>query len=148
VTGLPAWILTGTRDLSIPQPDALPVVTVEPTVFRVCPLPVGFPDGDLWTLRLELRADERGESWAVTNRSRSLGADGTWSYGFAWQGGNREPVTEAEMDDYNAAGDAWQAAHRFDLNTAVKLATEAARTVTVMGKTAAEAWREARRNAS
>jgi hypothetical protein len=140
-------MLTGTRDLSIPQPDAVPAVTLTPKAFRVSALPDDFPDGDMWTLHLEVRHDG---VWVVRHRSAFLGLDGAWSYGFQWYRDGRaaEPETEVEMDDHNAAEDAWQAAHRFDLDTAIKLATEAAQTVTVMGKTAVQVWRASQQEAS
>lgn len=116
---------------------ALPATTVQPTAYRVSLLPDDFPDGDVWALRLE----SRGEGlWSVRNRSAFLGTDGSWSWGYSWNGSG-EPTTDAEWDDYNAGEDAWKAEHRFDLDTARELAIQAAPHVTVMGRTAADALR-------
>lgn len=110
---------------------------VRSTRYEVSILPEDFPDGDRWTLVLEARA---GGMWVVRNRGRFLGADGVWSFGFQWMrdGHAAEPVTEAEMDDYNAGEDKWRAEHRFDLETALRLARKAAPHVTVGGLTAAQ----------
>lgn len=54
----------------------------------------------------------------------------------------REPETEAEWDDYHAGRDAWIAEHRFDEQTALKLAREAAPHVRVNRWTAADVLRD------
>lgn len=129
-----------------PEPaEPAPKPIVRATRYEVSLLHEDFPDADMWTLVLEYRG--RGQ-WAVRWRSRLLGADGTWSYGFQWKRDEQaaEPVTDAEIDDYNAAEDAWRAAHRFDETTALKLAREAAHTVAIRGITAAQV--AARRAAS
>lgn len=72
----------------------------------------------------EITVEWRGEDrWAVLRSGWCLGADGDWDY-------ERRP-SEREDD--------WIAAHRFDLRTALRLAKEAAPTVTVNGVTAADA---------
>lgn len=66
--------------------------------------------------------------WAVVRNSWCLGTDGTWDY-------ERRPSDRA---------DEWLATHRFDLDTALRLAREAAPGITVNGRTAAEVavWAE------
>lgn len=118
--------------------DRQPGPRVRATRFEVSLLPENFPDGDVWSVIVEYRG---GGLWAVRCRTRTLGADGSWSQGYAWRGGDREPATDAEWDDYNRGEDEWLAAHRFDLDTALRLAREAAPGVTVNGITAAEALR-------
>lgn len=78
--------------------------------------------------------------YAVFQRGhRYLGITGTWSWGHTWPGG--EPTTDAEWEDYNRSHDAWLDAHRFDLDTALRLAREAAPLLTVNGHTVTHALR-------
>ena len=120
---------------------------IRATRYEVSLLPEDFPDADMWTLTIE----DRGNSlWAVQSRGRFLGADGSWSFGFQWMRDGRaaEPVTEAEMDDYNAGEDKWRADHRHDWETARRLAVEAAPHVTVGGRTPAQVLTEYQKEAS
>jgi hypothetical protein len=92
---------------------------VTPTEYRVSCLPEDLLDMDVWEITVAYRG--RG-LWAVTRHSRcSLGADGTWSWG----------PGEADEDE-------WRATHRFDLDTALRLAREHAPHVTVNGMTPAD----------
>jgi len=80
--------------------------------------------------------------WAVTRHHQSLGVDGQWSWGPQWPAdnpGSREPLTDAEHDAYRAARDEWTTNHRHHLGTALRLAREAARHITVNGLTPVEA---------
>jgi hypothetical protein len=90
---------------------ALPTPTVQPTAYRVSLL----PEDDV----------NRQGRWAVTNGDACLGADGTWADGVKPHG----------------RGASWLTAHRFDLDTALRLAQAAAPKVTVNGRTAADAYR-------
>lgn len=79
--------------------------------------------GDGFTIRVVRRSEDR---WAVLRWSRCLGADGEWDY---------ESIPSERTDE-------WKATHRFDLDTALRLAQEAAPKVTVNGWTVAAAIRE------
>lgn len=98
-------------------------VTVTPTRYVVCAVPEDVQDWDLFALTVERRAPGR---WAVCKRSRCLGADGTWDH---------ESIPSEREDE-------WLATHRFDLDTALALAKEAALTVTVGGMTVQRALAE------
>lgn len=115
-----------------------PIVRV--TRHEVNLLPDGVPDRELFGMDVVRHVDGR---WSVRRgEHRTLGADGTWSWGYRWCGGDREPETEAEWDDYHAGRDAWVAEHRFDEQTALKLAREAAPHMRVNRWTAADVLRD------
>lgn len=112
---------------------------VQPTAYTVNCLPEDAedPDGHSFALTVGYCGDG---AWGVfRSHARSLDADGVWSWGYAWAGGDREPATDEEWDSYHRGRDAWLAARRFDLDTALRLAKEAAPHVTVNGHTVAEA---------
>jgi hypothetical protein len=98
----------------------VPDPTVKPVKYRVSCVPEDGPDADLFTLCVEYREAGR---WAVTNGSRHYAADGTISFGFGW---DREPVTDAEIDAFERGHQAWLAVHRFDEDTALRIAREQA----------------------
>lgn len=83
------------------------------------------PEDDLDSFCFEVPVQYRGNGrYAVIQHSHScLGADGTWDQG---------------VEEYDR-GDDWLDAHRFDLDTALRLAKEAAPHVTVNGYTVAHA---------
>jgi hypothetical protein len=99
----------------IPEPH---VLAVEYTVNCV-------PDDDLDSHAFEIRVQYRGNGrYAVIRHGHScLGADGTWDQGVKPYG----------------RGDNWLDAHRFDLETALALAKEAAPHITVNGFTVTDA---------
>jgi hypothetical protein len=112
--------------MTVPEP------TVQVTRYSVKALPEGVADRDLFGITVEPRT----EGWAVLRgEHRSLGADGTWSWGYRWKDGDREPATDEEWDDYHQGYAAWLGDHRFDEATAIKLAKEAAKHVRVSGWT-------------
>jgi hypothetical protein len=76
-------------------------------------------EADTWSLTVAWRGQNR---WSVMRFSECLGADGEWD----WEAG-----PSSREDD-------WLAAHRFDLDTALRLAAEHAPKVTVNGITALE----------
>ncbi|MGW4222960.1 hypothetical protein ACWEG1_05835 [Streptomyces bauhiniae] len=115
--------------MTIPEP------TVEPTRYVVSCLPEGHDERFLFTIEVEYRG---GGKWAVFNRTRVLGHDGQWSFGFNWRGG-AEPTTDEECDDYEKSHGEWIAAHRFDKTTALDLAQQAAKTLTYRNYTVADA---------
>ncbi|MFI5857310.1 hypothetical protein [Streptomyces parvulus] len=110
---------------------------VRPTRFSVNLLPEEAPGRDAFTITVEYSGS--GRYRVIRDELCSLGADGKWSWGYQWPGGDREPVTDAERDDYHAGRDAWVASHQFDLETALHLAEQAAPHVRVMRTTAAQA---------
>lgn len=75
-------------------------------------------DADTWSVVVECRGFGR---WAVTRSvRRCLSADGEWDY---------EPSPSNREDD-------WLETHRFDLETALRLAAEQAPHITINGLTA------------
>ena len=98
----------------------LPIV--QPTCYRVSLL----PEDDVNAKRFAIEVRYRGEGrWAVVQGDdwAFLGADGRWT----------------DAVKLHGRGDDWLAAHRFDLETALRLAREAAPLVTVNGFTAKQA---------
>lgn len=83
------------------------------------------PDDDLDSHLFEVRVQYRGAGRYAVIRGGDLclGADGTWDHG---------------VKEYDR-GDTWLNAHRFDLDTALKLAKEQAPLVTVNGHTVTDA---------
>lgn len=71
-----------------------------------------------------------GEQYAVKRHSQCLGADGTWDY---------EPSSSDRTDE-------WIAEHRFDYDTACRLAAEACQHITVNNLTVADALAHAAQN--
>ena len=117
----------------------LPEPIVQAVKYTVNCLPEDGIDSNLFGLSVEYRGEGR---WGVFRHAHvCLSDDGEWSYGYEWRGGANEPATDAEWDEYHAGREAWIASHRFDLDTALKLAKEAAPHVTVNGYTVADALR-------
>ena len=101
-----------------------PVVTCQATEYEVSILPEGDIRRPVFTITLQCRGEGR---WAVTRHGSCLGTNGEWS---------RESIPSERED-------AWLDAHRFDLETALRLAREAAPDVVVNGHTALDAYRRA-----
>lgn len=97
-----------------------PEARVQATAYTVNCLPEDDTDGHVFALTVEYRGRDR---WAVLRHGRCLGTDGQWDY----------EVRPSEREDD------WLATHRFDLDTALKLAKEAAPRVRVNGFTVADA---------
>lgn len=105
------------------------------TTYTVTCLPDDPYDGDAWAITVEFRgawkySEPRPEDqqWAVRLRTHwHLSHDGKWD------------LDPGDIDDR----DDWLANHRFDLETALKVAAEQAPMVKVGGLTAADflAWR-------
>jgi hypothetical protein len=102
------------------QPEPI----VQATRYTVNCLPEDGIDSHVFEITVEYRGDGR---WAVKRHSQCLAADGTWDY----------EMRPSEREDD------WLDAHRFDLDTALKLAKEAAPHVTVNGFTVTDALRMA-----
>ncbi|WP_289009119.1 hypothetical protein [uncultured Thermomonospora sp.] len=98
----------------IPQP------TVRITRYEVSCLPEDDINAAAFTLTVEYRGNGK---WAVCRRGSCLSADGKWDY---------EPSSSNRSDE-------WLSSHRFDLDTALRLAREAAPKVRVNGYTVADA---------
>ncbi|MFF2731816.1 hypothetical protein ACFVS9_28395 [Streptomyces sp. NPDC058008] len=101
-----------------------PVVTVQATEYEVSILLEGDINRSPFVIAVQYRG---GGMWAVTRHGACLGSDGEWS---------REPIP-SERDD------AWLETRRFDLDTALRLAREAAPHVAVNGRTVLDAYRRA-----
>jgi len=99
--------------------DQILAAETRPTTYEVSCLPQDHPDGFSWALRVEYRG--RGK-WAVLRSGkRCLSSTGEWDW---------ESIPSEREDD-------WLATHRFDLDTALRLAQEAAPHVVVNGLTPA-----------
>lgn len=81
--------------------------TTKPTRYAISCIPEDHELAYEMTIAVEYRGRDL---WAVMKRSRCLSADGAWDY---------EPNPSSRDDD-------WLATHRFDLDTALRLAQEAA----------------------
>lgn len=97
----------------------------EPTVQAVEYTVNCLPEDDYDSFAFEIRIQYRGNGrYAVIRHGHScLGADGTWDQG---------------VKEYDR-GEAWLDSHRFDLDTATRLAKQQAPLVTVNGFTVADA---------
>ncbi|NUP15461.1 MAG: hypothetical protein HOZ81_05025 [Streptomyces sp.] len=103
---------------------AKPGPTVQRTGYLVSCLPEGHDDR--WTFTVQVR-HTGGGLFAVLHGIRHYAADGTWSY---------EPGFDDEDDTAELE---WVAAHRFDHDTALRLAKEVAPTLTYRGRSVADA---------
>lgn len=109
---------------------------ITPSAYLVSLLPEGHDDRYLFTCTVDYRGNGQ---WSVKNRSRILGADGSWTTGFDWSGGPDEPATEEDMAVFDREQTGWLAAHRFDEATALRLAEEACRALSYRGWSAEDA---------
>jgi hypothetical protein len=107
----------------------LPEPTVQATEYAVNCLPEDGLDSHVFEVRVQYRG--AGRYAVIKHGQMCLGADGTWDHG---------------VKEYDR-GDAWLDAHRFDLDTALRLAKEQAPLVTVNGYTVADALRMADKRA-
>ncbi|MEU5741998.1 hypothetical protein ABZ784_28900 [Streptomyces tendae] len=112
----PAWYLAVQKRAQDEAPH-----TPEPIVQAVEYTVNCLPDDNINAFVYQIRVQYRGaDRYAVIRGGdQCLGADGTWDYG---------------VKEYDR-GDDWLNAHRFDLDTALRLAKEQARLVTVNGRT-------------
>jgi hypothetical protein len=96
-------------------------VITRATAYRVGIIPEALApmDADTFCINVEYRGNDL---WAVKFLSRCLDSEGRWDY---------EPQPSSREDE-------WLATHRFDLDTALRLAIEAAPNVRINGKTALE----------
>ncbi|MDX3637798.1 hypothetical protein PV728_48020 [Streptomyces europaeiscabiei] len=108
-----------------------PEPIVQPTAYSVNCLPEDGIDSHVFEITVEYRGKDR---WAVKRHSQCLSSEGVWE----WE------MRPSEREDD------WLDTHRFDLDTALKLAKEQAPLVTVNGFTVTDALRmaEQRRKAT
>ncbi|MFE6126680.1 hypothetical protein ACFQ6Q_00185 [Streptomyces sp. NPDC056437] len=100
----------------------IPVPTCQATEYEVSILPEDDINRSTFTITVQYRGAGR---WAVTRHGSCLGTDGQWDFG---------------VKEYDR-GDNWLNAHRFDLDTALRLARAEAPHVICNGHTAADAYR-------
>ena len=106
----------------------LPEAIARPSQYTVTCLPDRDQNTHLYEITVAERGGRHGQIWwAVCWMGRCLDAEGEWDH---------EPIPSYREDD-------WLAAHRFDLDTALRLAKEAARRVEVNGFTVADAYARA-----
>lgn len=103
-------------------PPGIPEPTVQATGYVVSCLPEGHDDR--WTFTVQVRYQRDG-LFSVRQGLRHYGTDGTWSY-------------EPEFDEDDDAEAAWAKEHRFDHDTALRLARELAPTLTYRGRSVAD----------
>lgn len=109
----------------------LPEPTIQPTRYVVSCLPEDHEDRFLFTVQVRYRRDGL---FSVEQRMRHYGLDGTWEY---------EPDFDEDGSEAEArAEEAWLVAHRFDLDTALRLAKELAPTLTYRGRSVADVLAE------
>jgi hypothetical protein len=105
---------------ALPESEPGDGVIVQATEYTVSTLPLDHPERHNFEITVAWRNVDR---WAVIQRGRQcLGADGEWDW---------ESIPSEREDE-------WKATHRFDLDTALRLAREAAPKVKVNGRTFAE----------
>lgn len=92
------------------------MITPRVTEYEVCAIPEDDINAGAYAIKVAYRGRGR---WAVTRMSQCLGADGTWDY---------ESIPSERTEE-------WLATHRFDEQTALRLAVEHAPTVVVLGWT-------------
>ncbi|WP_328545411.1 hypothetical protein [Streptomyces europaeiscabiei] len=95
----------------------VPEATVLATEYSVSCVPEDCVDSFIFSTRVQYRGS--GRYAVIRGGDMCLGADGTWDHG---------------VKEYDR-GEAWLDAHRFDLDTALRLAKEQAPLVTVNGHT-------------
>lgn len=123
--------------MSTPEP------IVQATRYTVNCLPEDGYDSHVFALTVEYRGEGR---WGVFRSSHCcLGTDGEWSWGYNWRDGAQEPASDEEWAEYHNGREAWLKEHRFDEETALRLAREQAPLVTVNGFTVTAALRMAER---
>jgi hypothetical protein len=100
--------------------------TITPTGYVASCLPEGHDER--WTFTIQIRHVGH-DRYTVKHSLRFYGTDGTWTYEPSW-------------DEDDPAEAAWQAEHRFDRKTALRLAREQAPLLTYRGRTVADALTE------
>ncbi|MEV8548360.1 hypothetical protein AB0L04_00695 [Streptomyces glaucescens] len=104
--------------------SGIPEPTIQPIGYVVSCLPEGHDDRWTFTVQVKYAGHDR---WTVRHGIRHYGTDGTWSC---------EPDWPEHGIDESAE---WMAAHRFDHDTALRLARELAPTLSYRGRSVADA---------
>ncbi|MFF7795604.1 hypothetical protein [Streptomyces sp. NPDC007991] len=117
----PTWYIA-VQQRAHEEAPTTPEPTVQATHYSVNCLPEDGIDSHVFEITVEYRGRNL---WAVKRHSQVLGADGVWDY----------EMRPSERDDD------WLAGHRFDLDTALKLAKQQTPLVTVNGHTVSDALR-------
>lgn len=99
-----------------------PEPTIQATCYEVSLLPLDDINRSAYTINVEYRG--RG-LWAVARHHQCMNTKGEWSW---------ESIPSEREDE-------WLAEHRFDLDTAQRLAKQAAPHIVVNGRTALEVYR-------
>lgn len=98
-------------------------VNVQLTCVAVSPLPIEHPDWEMYAIKVQWRGND---VWAVTRGRQCLNRDGEWEW---------EPLLSNGSEEFLARC-------RFDYDTALRLAVDAAPKVRINGRSAAEIARE------
>lgn len=116
-----------------PAADTRPTEpTVRATRYTVSLLPEGDINANLYEITVEERGQLDGTTlWAACRMGRCLNRRGRWDY---------------EMQP-SSRTDRWIAGHRFDFDTALRLAKKAAPPITVNGWTVADALNRSKEQA-
>lgn len=105
----------------------MPEPTVRVTRYEVSCLPPDDINTPAFTITVEWRGEDR---WAVMRNGAYYNLHGKKSWGVHWED-DREPVTDEEIAAYARAHEAWLAEHRFDEQTALRIAREQAPRIVV-----------------
>jgi len=115
----PAWYVA-VQQRARDEADSVPEAQAKATNYTVSCLPEGDINRPGFTLNVAYRGDD---AWAVIDTPYCLSTNGTWDF----------EHTPSERTDE------WIATHRFDLDTALRLAKQHARLMTVNGHTVTDA---------
>ncbi|RIH58225.1 hypothetical protein D3C59_33845 [Streptomyces sp. SHP22-7] len=115
----PAWYTAAEKRAQAEAPTT-PEPVVQATQYVVSCLPEGDINRRHYTLNVAYRGED---TWAVIDPPHCLSNTGDWDY---------EHVPSERTDE-------WIATHRFDLDTALRLAKEQARLIIVNGRTVTDA---------
>lgn len=115
----PAWYLA-VQKRAHEEAANVPEAKAKATNYTVSCVPEGDINRSHFTLNVAYRGSDK---WAVIDVPYCLSADGTWEF----------EHTPSERTDE------WIASHRFDLDTALRLAKDHARLMTVNGHTVTDA---------
>jgi hypothetical protein len=124
----PAMTMREIREALGHVQPGIPEPTVQATGYEVSLLPEGDVNRLSFTINVEYRGDDR---WAIVRHRQCMNAQGEWSW---------ESIPSGREDD-------WLAEHRFDLDTALRLAKEQAPKLMVNGMTALSVYRRTHREA-
>lgn len=122
----PAMTMREIREALGHVKPGVPDATVLPTSYVVSCLPIGHDSRWEFTISVLHQADGL---YAVQHSLRYWGTDGTWSFNPGW---------DEEVEEHQGAAAEWLAAHRFDHDTALRIAKEQAPRLVYRGLTVAE----------